>query len=146
MKNLRPIPAVVLILSLTVAGCNVPFQVQDGPSMEEPLEEGGRAPEEPGGEGGQSESPGEAEIAYFAANRSRLQPGECAVIEWSVRGSLLITMNGERVDAEGSREYCPRESTSYRLAADAGTHMLEREITLVVEGSGEPQPQQLPSP
>lgn len=139
MKNQSLIPAFVVTLALIVQGCNLSVQQEGYQSEEQPQEE--RPPEEAPLE---EQSSGEIQIAYFTADRTNIGPGECVALEWNVQGSSWIFLNEEPVEPTGLREVCPPETTSYRLAVDAGADSLEREVTIVVEGSGQPQSQQQP--
>lgn len=54
----------------------------------------------------------EIEIS-FTADRTNLQPGECATLRWGVQGGLVPELDGQPVDGLGQREVCPEESTAY---------------------------------
>ncbi|MCJ7433938.1 MAG: hypothetical protein MUO77_10660 [Anaerolineales bacterium] len=155
MEKQSLILAFAATLALIVQSCNLPIQYvgfedqqQEGfPPEDRPQEEHPPEDMQPGENPPEERPPenfGEVQIVFFTANRTNIQSGECAILEWSVQGSSWITLNEERVESAGLREVCPAETTSYRLAADAGTEILEREITIIVEGSGQPQPQQQP--
>jgi hypothetical protein len=151
----------VTTLTLLAQSCSLPLQYvgfEGQPREEYPPEErpeGGFPPENqpmeehppedrPPGELPPEEHPpeesGEIQITFFGADRSNIQTGECAMLEWNVQGGYGATINGEPVGLAGAREVCPPETTSYRLGVDTGTELLERETTIIVGGVGQPQP------
>jgi hypothetical protein len=89
---------------------------------------------------------GEPQIT-FAADRTSLQPGECATLEWDVRGDGVfgVDVNGEGVNSTGQKQVCPVETTAYTLSVDIGTTMLHREVVVNVAGTGQ-QPSQPQTP
>ncbi len=153
MKKQSVTLILVASLALVAQSCSLPLQsegqqreeyppeerTEEGFSPEgQPIEE--HPPEDmPPGEPPSEES-GEIQITFFGADRSNIQAGECAMLEWNVQGGYGATINGEPVGLAGAREVCPPETTSYRLGVDTGTELLERETTIVVGGVGQPQP------
>ncbi|MFQ6014084.1 MAG: hypothetical protein ACE5NP_01405 [Anaerolineae bacterium] len=85
--------------------------------------------------------PGEVQIA-FTADRTTVQPGECAILEWSVEGGFGVELSGQPVDWSGQRQVCPGETTPYVLGVDTGETVEVREVVIVVAGAGQPPPTQ----
>lgn len=81
--------------------------------------------------------PGEVQIT-FTADRTNLQPGQCAILQWNVQGGFGVNLNGQPVERTGQKQVCPQETTLYRLGVDAGTTVLTRDVTIVVAGGGPP--------
>jgi hypothetical protein len=156
MKRQYFVLVFVTTLALLAQSCNMPVRY-DGPPPEGHPEEEFRPeehpeevrpeehpeevrPEEQPMEEHPPEEGGEAEIAYFSTPRTTLNPGECTALEWNVVGAPGATLNGEPVESSGMREVCPNGTTTYRLTVDLGDRILEREVTITVEGNGEQQP------
>ena len=70
----------------------------------------------------------------FGADRTTIQPGECAHLTWRVEGGFGVSLNGEEVPKVGETEACPGESRPFELAVDAGTHLETRTIEITVAG------------
>lgn len=83
--------------------------------------------------------PGEVQIT-FTADRTNLQPGECATLQWSVQGGFGVGLDGQPVEKSGQKQVCPGETTPYRLGVDTGQTIEERVVKIVVEGAREPPP------
>jgi hypothetical protein len=104
-------------------------------------------PTEPGGEGPVTVS------LTFTADRTSIQPGECATLTWDVEGSgqFWVELNGESVSPNSYRQVCPPQTTTYRLIAGTGAALRQElkrgEITIVVSGGGPgPTPTTKPAP
>ena len=97
-------------------------------------------PEEPPAEQPPEEGPPDEVLITFTADRTHLQPGECAMLEWSVQGGFGVELNGQPVEKSGQKQVCPEETIPYRLGVDTGETMEEREVMIFVEGVGEPPP------
>ena len=139
MKSQQSIKSILLSLVLPVVtafaligltGCTIVIG-------EEPSTPGEPLAEQPPEEG---LPPGEVQIA-FTADRTDLQPGECATLEWSVEGGFGVELNGQPVERSGQMQVCPEETTPYWLGVDTGETMEEREVVIFVEGAGEPPPE-----
>ena len=96
--------AISFLLLGVLAGCTV----QDPTPAHEPPESSPR-----------QGSPPEAQLS-LSADRTALQPGECATLQWSVEGGELVLLDGEAVSASGQRQVCPQTTTTYSLAAYVG--------------------------
>ncbi len=85
-------------------------------------------------------------LITFTADRTRLLPGECTTLRWSVDGGFGFELNGQPVERSGQMEVCPEETTPYWIAVDAGDRIERREVVIVVEPGAEPtQPPPPPS-
>jgi hypothetical protein len=91
------------------------------------------------GEVPEPEEPPEMRIA-LSADRTRLQSGECATLEWNVQGGFGVELNGQPVERSGQKQVCPEETTTYWLGLDTGETMERREVTIIVEGAEQPPP------
>lgn len=76
----------------------------------------------------------------FVADRTRLGPGECTILRWQVVGGFGVTLNNQPVERRGETHVCPRESTTYELAVDAGDRMEQRTIAIAVTPVVLPEP------
>jgi hypothetical protein len=56
-----------------------------------------------------------AEILNFEVTPSSIEGGECVTIRWNVSGVREIYINGEGVGGSGSKEDCPKQTTTYRM-------------------------------
>jgi hypothetical protein len=92
-----------------------------------------------GGETPPPEEPPEMRIA-LSADRTRLQSGECATLEWNVQGGFGVELNEQPVERSGQKQVCPEETTTYWLGVDTGETMERREVTIIVEGAEQPPP------
>jgi hypothetical protein len=86
----------------------------------------------------------------FGADRTYLQPGQCAMLQWHVEGGFVVQLNGLQVKRSGQEQVCPLHTTPYELTVDTGATVERREIVIEVQGSGQapagpapknPQPQ-----
>jgi hypothetical protein len=85
----------------------------------------------------------------FSADRARIHPGECALLEWHVEGGFVVELNGQQVQHIGHKQVCPQQTKVFRLGVDAGDRVEVREVAIIVEGSGQPPqspPPQQPAP
>ena len=83
--------------------------------------------------------PGEVQVS-LTADRTSLQPGECATLTWIVQGGFGVELNGQPVERSGELQVCPPETTVYKLAVDAGDRMEWGEVLISVAGEVEPPP------
>jgi hypothetical protein len=82
----------------------------------------------------------------FVADRTHLQPGQCAVLEWHVAGGFEVRLNGLLVKHADQKQACPAHSMVYELAVDTGVTVEFRQIAISVGGSGQAQPPAAPQP
>jgi len=81
----------------------------------------------------------------FEVERTELLPGECTMLWWHMEGGFAVALNGDRVEREGEREICLKETASFILEVDKGDSAEIREITIVVaEVPGEQPPGEEP--
>lgn len=129
--NRRPF-FLVCILMISSLACSL-IAVQPGPTPEgKPPIEG--QPSQPIEQPPQRQS-GEAQ-ADFSADRTSISAGECVTLQWNVQGGFGADINGETVELSGSKQVCPPDTTQYVLSVDVGTQILQREVTVTVQGSG----------
>ncbi len=76
----------------------------------------------------------------FVADRTRLELGECTILRWQVVGGFGVTLNNQPVNRAGETRVCPRESTTYELAVDAGDSMKRNAIVISVAPIAAPEP------
>ncbi|RME87085.1 MAG: hypothetical protein D6770_10275 [Anaerolineae bacterium] len=127
--------ALVSALALLLAACSLPgvsaSPPDEGPAGSRPPQ-GGSPPEPP--PGGQP-SEGDLQIT-FTADRTQINPGECATLQWQVSGPHFATLlNGEPVGDSGSKQVCPPETQPFFLQVDTGERMEERSLTIAVGGA-----------
>ena len=68
----------------------------------------------------------------FWADRYQLRPGECTTLHWSVTNVRAVYLNDMGVAAEGTRQVCPVQTTTYVLRAEreSGTQVYRLTITV----------------
>jgi len=78
--------------------------------------------------------PGPLQVS-FTADRTRLRPGECAVLLWKAEGAVAsVQLNGQEVPAFAQTQVCPRGTTRYTLVVTGADGAREvRELTIEVE-------------
>ena len=123
------LPIVTALALIGLTGCTIIIGEEPAPPGE-PLAE--QPPEE-------GPPPSEVHIA-FTADRTELQPGECAILEWSVEGGFGVDLNEHPVERSGQMQVCPEETTPYWLGVDTGETMERREVMIFVAGAEEPPP------
>ena len=74
----------------------------------------------------------------FLADRERLDPGECAILEWDVEHVDAVYLDGSPAVGHDTREVCPSETTPYTLC----WHLEDEEEcqTITVTVSSAPSP------
>ncbi|MBU0491012.1 MAG: DUF11 domain-containing protein [Chloroflexi bacterium] len=88
----------------------------------------------------------------FTADRTSIQPGECATLKWTVEGSgqFWVELNEESVSPSSFRQVCPPQTTTYRLVAGTGAapkqELRRSEITIAVSGGATSPPTKPASP
>jgi uncharacterized Zn-binding protein involved in type VI secretion len=83
----------------------------------------------------------EVEIS-FTADQTTVKYGDCTTLRWTVENAESVELDGESVDAEGSREVCPTEPTStYVLTVQtSGGKTAQEKVNLTVPPTPEPPP------
>ena len=127
--SLKPSPITLFLLAATLLGCTTPGLVPR-PST---------SPEQPA-----KPTLGEVSIT-FTADRTSLQPGQCATLQWSVEGGEVAQLDGEQVSPSGERQVCPQATTTYSLAVYVGVGppnppKAQQEVQIVVAAEAEPSP------
>ncbi len=77
----------------------------------------------------------------FTADRNNVQPGECAILQWDVQGSVeVVQLDGQQVNRVGQAQVCPQQTTTYSLRAGtaASENSKHSELTISVESSIQP--------
>jgi len=156
---------IVLVLSLGAVGCVVKIVVTATPTSTPVLIRATAtpAPQMRATENLPETRPSEGIQVTFTADRTTLNPGECAVLQWDVKGGFEVLFGrmgepGEKVSRSGQKQVCPKETTTYWLGVDTGEtvehHLIEITVSSVVpsQPSGPqpppptPTPQPLPTP
>lgn len=79
--------------------------------------------------------------AEFRATAQMIQLGQCVTLSWETQAIDRVYYNGEPapVALNGSREECPRQTTTYRLRAVTLTgQTIDRELTITVYSGPQP--------
>ena len=99
------LPVVTALALIGLTGCTIVFSNIGGEAP---------APGEPPAEQPPDEGPppGKVHIA-FTADHTELQPGECAMLEWSVEGGFGVDLNEQPVERSRQMQVCPEETTAY---------------------------------
>jgi hypothetical protein len=82
-------------------------------------------------------NPGEGQILSFTADRTTLNQGQCATLQWQIQGGFEAKLNGQPVERSGQQQVCPPQTTVYRLGLDIGNQMVTREVTITVNSGGQ---------
>jgi hypothetical protein len=70
---------------------------------------------------------------FFEARQTRIDAGECTLLQWRVDGALNVTLNGKRVSRADQEEVCPSKDTAYVLRAELPDGAAQsRSITIFV--------------
>ena len=96
------LPVVTALALIGLTGCTIIIG-------EAPLPPGEPPAEQPPDEG---PPPGKVHIA-FTADHTELQPGECAMLEWSVEGGFGVDLNEQPVERSRQMQVCPEDTTAY---------------------------------
>lgn len=134
--NIKGLAISLILAAVTLLGCTIPGLAQ--PTI---------AP---------SPQPGQPSLdevrISLTADRTSLQPGECAILQWSVEGGEVVQLDGEWVSPSSERQVCPQATTSYSLAVYVGVGppnppRAHEEVEIVVAAGAEASPAaSVPSP
>ena len=58
-----------------------------------------------------------APTADLSANTNQIYKGECVLLSWNTRNATKITLDGDVVAADGTKEVCPTATREYELVA-----------------------------
>ena len=88
--------------------------------------------------------PAKAPTATLSANPTSIQPGQSSTLTWSTQDATDVTLDGNKVDPNGSQPVTPTQTTTYHLVAKGagGT----QEATAQVEVAPKPTPTPTPTP
>jgi hypothetical protein len=112
-----------------------PEELQKEWNPEEPLQE-----ENPEGWAPEELDPNDPiHIAHFVANPSEIGSGDCSLLEWFVEGPAVTFLDGQNVGHGDTMQVCPKNTTTYRLVANANGQELSREVTVSVINGGQSQ-------
>jgi hypothetical protein len=78
-------------------------------------------------------------VIDLAASHERINPGECALVEWGVQltGDWPLRLGNEPVEPHGHREVCPQATTTYILSVETPEGLVSKEVTIAVGGPPE---------
>ncbi|MBZ5568878.1 MAG: peptidoglycan-associated lipoprotein Pal [Acidobacteriia bacterium] len=87
-------------------------------------------------------SPPPAPTASLSASPDTIQPGQSATLTWQTQNATDVTLDGSKVDANGSHTVSPAQSTTYRLSAKGagGTQEATARVTVTPAPPPPPQP------
>jgi hypothetical protein len=82
----------------------------------------------------------------FRAREDSIERGECAYLEWQVRGAegYPVFLDGGLVGASGSESVCPGETTIYALVVGVPGDSYEERVVIQVESGPGPAPTSAP--
>jgi peptidoglycan-associated lipoprotein len=88
--------------------------------------------------------PAKAPTATLSANPTSIQPGQSSTLTWSTQDATDVSLDGNKVDPNGSQPVTPTQTTTYHLVAKGagGT----QEATAQVEVAPKPTPTPAPTP
>jgi peptidoglycan-associated lipoprotein len=83
--------------------------------------------------------------ATLSANPGNIQSGQSSTLTWSTQNATDVTLDGNKVDPNGSQSVSPRQTTTYHLTAKGagGTQDATASITVV---QPTPTPTPIPTP
>lgn len=78
-------------------------------------------------------TPPQAKIT-FTATPETINEGQCAVLAWDVQNVKAVFLDGDGVVGQGSREVCPKKTTTYTLRVvknDDSEETVQRTVTVI---------------
>ena len=81
--------------------------------------------------------------ATLSANPASIQPGQSSTLTWSTQNATDITLDGNKVEANGSQTVSPGQTTTYHLTAKGAGGTQDATATLSVSA---PPPAPTPTP
>jgi len=84
--------------------------------------------------------------ATLSANPTSIQRGQSATLTWSTDGATDITLEGNKVDANGSQNVSPTDTTTYHLSAKGASGTQDATATVAVAAPPPPPPTPTPAP
>lgn len=73
-------------------------------------------------------------IEAFTCEPCAIDPGETATLHWDVRGAIWVTLDGRGVEAPGTEQVQPDQTTTYHLIAANENGRSEKMVTVEVRG------------
>ena len=88
--------------------------------------------------------PPAAPTATLTANPSTIEKGQSTTLTWQTTNATDVTLGPNKVDANGSAQVSPTDSTTFRLIAkgDGGTQEATARVTVTQPPAPPPPPQQ----
>ncbi|HEY6273768.1 MAG TPA: peptidoglycan-associated lipoprotein Pal [Terriglobales bacterium] len=83
--------------------------------------------------------------ATLTANPASIQSGQSSTLTWSTQNATDVTLDGNKVDVNGSQAVSPGQTTTYHLKATGGGGTQEATATITVT-SPPPPPTPTPTP
>src|SRR5512146_2645835 len=86
--------------------------------------------------------PPAAPTASLSANPDTIQTGQSSTLAWQTQNATDVTLDGAKVDTNGSKSVSPAQSTTYRLSAKGagGTQEATARVTVTPPPPPPPQP------
>jgi peptidoglycan-associated lipoprotein len=84
--------------------------------------------------------------ATLAANPPSIQRGQSATLTWSTENATDVTLDGNKVDPNGSQTVSPTSTTTYHLSATGAAGTQEATATVNVAAPPPPPPTPTPAP
>ncbi len=86
--------------------------------------------------------PPAAPTASLSANPDTIQTGQSSTLTWQTQNATDVTLDGQKVDPNGSQTVSPTQSTTYRLSAKGpgGTQDASARVTVTPPPPPPPQP------
>jgi hypothetical protein len=93
--------------------------------------------------------PPQPSVDYFNTNTDSIEVGKSVTLNWRVSNAANVTINGQSVPAQGSKNFTPSSTTKYELGAN-GIVVDSRTVTVTTppppQPKQEPVQQQAPTP
>lgn len=84
--------------------------------------------------------------ATLSANPATIQSGQSSTLTWATQNATDITLEGNKVDANGSQSVSPTQTTTYHLAATGAGGTQNATATVTVIPPPTPTPTPAPTP
>lgn len=84
--------------------------------------------------------------ATLSANPATIQSGQSSSLTWSTQNASDVTLEGNKVDANGTQSVSPTQTTTYHLAASGGGGTQNATATVTVVAAPTPTPTPAPTP
>ena len=84
--------------------------------------------------------------ATLSASPSSIQRGQSATLTWTTQNADDVSLDGNKVDANGSQSVSPTDTTTYHLHAKGGGGAQDASATVTVTAPPTPTPTPTPRP